>query len=260
MTFQYIQLVHVDQIATLTLNRTEKRNALNAAFIQEISQALAQLLDQVTVRVLIIKANGESFCAGADIAWMQKMATASQTENEEDAQLLADLLYQLYTFPKPVIVLAQGAIRGGGLGLLAVADIAIAAENATFAFSEVKIGVTPSMISPYVIAAIGARAAHYYFLTGERFGAKEAHRIGLVHQVTSSEALISTGLSIADVLLQNSPAAVASAKKLIHSVINEKINEDLAQKTAEHLANMRASYDAKEGLQAFLEKRIPHWT
>jgi methylglutaconyl-CoA hydratase len=260
MTFQYIQLAHVDQIATLTLNRAEKRNALNAAFIQEISQALTQLLHQETVRVLIIKANGESFCAGADIAWMQKMTTASQTENEEDAQLLADLLYQLYTFPKPVIVLAQGITMGGGLGLLAVADIAIATKNAVFAFSEVKIGITPSMISPYVIAAIGARAAHYYFLTGERFSAEEAHRIGLVHRVTPSDALMSAGLSIADVLLQNSPAAVTAAKKLIHSISHEKINEELAQKTAEHLADRRASYDAKEGLQAFLEKRIPHWT
>jgi methylglutaconyl-CoA hydratase len=168
-------------------------------------------------------------------------------------------MYQLYTFPQPTIVLAHGSTLGGGLGLLATCDIALAADNAAFGFSEVKIGITPSTISPYVIAAIGQRAASYYFLTGSRFDASEAHRIGLVHQVTDVDALFRTGHALAKTLAMNSPKAMHAAKELIHHIAHHAITPDLGQKTAEHLANIRTSPQAKEGLQAFLEKRAPVW-
>jgi methylglutaconyl-CoA hydratase len=190
---------------------------------------------------------------------MQKIASSTEDENYGDAQLLADLLYQLYCFPKPTIVLAHGATLGGGLGLLAAADIALAAKNASFGLPEVKIGITPSMISPYLIAAMGKRAAYFYFLTGERFGADAAYRMGLVHQVTEDDALMSVGVTVAQTLLQNGPNALREAKHLIHRVSQENISEQLAQRTAEHLAELRAAPEAQEGLKAFLEKREPIW-
>lgn len=246
-------------ITTITLNRPEKRNALNGQLIHELLQALrVAAVDQHT-HILIIQGNGEHFCAGADILWLQEMVAAANERNYKDAYMLADLLYQLYLFPKPTIVLAQGATMGGGLGLLATCDIAIAAKNASFGFSEVKIGLAPSTISPYIIAAIGERATHYYFLTGERFGTEEAHRISLIHQITEPEALTSVGLSVAKTLLQNSPNAMIAVKQLIRRVAKEKITENLAQKTAEHLANLSTSPEAQEGLRAFLEKREPAW-
>jgi methylglutaconyl-CoA hydratase len=168
MAHEFILADSNHHIATLTLNRPDKHNAMHAPMIHELLKALATFAADNS-RILLIQAQGENFCAGGDIAWMQKIAKSSETENIEDAQLLADLLYQLYTYPKPTIVLTQGRTLGGGLGIVSAADIVIAADNAQFALPEVKIGLTPSMISPYVIAAIGQRAAHYYFLTGEIF-------------------------------------------------------------------------------------------
>jgi methylglutaconyl-CoA hydratase len=170
MKTEFITVATAGSIATLTLNRPDKRNAMHGPLMMELQHALG-LLAEDSSRVLLINGRGENFCAGGDIGWMQKIAAGSDDENYRDAQLLADLLYQLYVFPKPVIVLAHGATLGGGLGFVAAADIAIAASNASFGLPEVKIGITPSIISPYVISAIGERMAHYYFLTGERFGA-----------------------------------------------------------------------------------------
>lgn len=256
---EFIEVKKDNGIATITLNRADKRNAMHASMIKEILLALSACSHDADVRVLVLRANGEHFCAGADIQWMQTIASASLEENNDDAQLVADLMFQLYHFPKPTMVLAHGATMGGGLGLLSACDIAIASDSAIFAFSEVKIGITPSTISPYVVSAIGERAAHYYFLTGERFSAEEAHRIGLVHRVTTPDALDSMGMEIAHGLLKNSPQALIAAKQLIRYVTNQKITEDLGQKTAEHLANLRASPEAQEGLRAFVEKRAPVW-
>src|SRR5579885_3474108 len=214
MAYEFISVSHTEHLAILTLNRPEKRNAIHGPMLKELLQALRTLSADEQTGVLLINANGEHFCAGADIAWMQKIASGSYEENYDDAQLLADLMYQLYSFPKATIGLAHGATLGGGLGLLSACDIAIAAKNASFGFSEVKIGITPSTISPYVIAAIGERAAHYYFLTGERFGAEEAYRIGLLHHVTENDALKSTGLMIANRILENNQQAVMAAKQL----------------------------------------------
>lgn len=245
-------------MTTLALNRPEKRNAMNKHMVEAILHAI-QTASHDETRVLLIYGKGEHFCAGADINWMKEIASSSHDENYADAQMLADLMYQVYLFPKPTIVLAQGATLGGGLGLISACDIAIAASNASFGFSEVKIGLAPSTISPYVIAAIGERAAHYYFLTGERFGAEQAQQMGLVHQLTDDEALQSTGLALANTLLLNSPQALKATKQLIRSVSKEKISPELAQKTAEHLANLRSSPEAQEGLRAFIEKRVPKW-
>jgi methylglutaconyl-CoA hydratase len=256
--YEFILMSEANGIATITLNRPDKRNAMHGLLVKEFLNALNKLITSDS-RILIINGNGESFCAGGDIAWMQKIAKSSESENNEDAQLLADMLYQLYSFPKPTIVLAHGATLGGGLGLLAAADIAIAAKNTTFGLPEVKIGITPSMISPYIISAIGERAAHYYFLTGNRFDVNEAYRLGLIHQVTEDNELMYVALALAKSILQSSPQALSEAKKLIRSVAKEKISENLAQKTAEHLANIRASEEAQEGLRAFVEKREAKW-
>jgi len=258
MKTEFITISQTDNIATLTLNRPDKRNAMHGPLIMECQQAL-RLLAESPTRVLIINGNGENFCAGGDIGHMQKIAAGSKDDNYRDAQLLADLLYQLYQFPKPTLVLAHGMTLGGGLGLVAAADIAIASSNASFGLPEVKIGLAPSMISPYVIAAIGERMAHYYFLTGERFGAEQAHRIGLIHQLTDETTLMSAGMSVAQILLQNSPLALQSAKQLMRTVAKQKITVELAQQTSEHLAELRATPEAQEGLRAFMEKRKPRW-
>lgn len=247
-------------ITTITLNRPDKRNAMNGLLIQELKQTLEHLTNDPVTRLLIIRGAGEHFCAGADIAWMREMAMGVEDKNSQDAYLIADLMFALYSFPKPTIALVHGATMGGGLGLLAACDIGVASENAVFGFSEVKIGIAPSTISPYVIAAMGARAAHYYFLTGERFKVDEAYRLGLVHRIAEDSTLVNVGMNLAKMMLQNGPHAMASAKQLIRYVSNKEINIDLAQKTAEHLANLRASPEAEEGLQAFIEKRLPVWS
>lgn len=250
---------HVDNIATIVLNRPEKCNALDGALISELATALKNASEDKQIGVIILKAQGDHFCAGADIAWMQKMAQSSKEENSRDAMLLAALIHLIYTLPKPVIVVTQGMTLGGGLGIVAAADIVIAANNASFCFSEVKIGLAPSIVSPYVIAAIGERAARYYFLTAERFGVEQAQHLGLVHHIVEQEALASAGLALARTLLQHGPVAMMEAKHLTQVVTHERITVGLNQFTAEHLAKLRASTEASEGLQAFLEKRLPRW-
>lgn len=256
---EFIEFTVANQVGMLTLNRPQKRNAMNAGMIKEILQVLQNAASDEQIKVLVIKGNGEHFCAGADIKNMEEMITASSDENYSDAQRLADMMYRIHSFPKPTVVLAQGAIMGGGLGLLAACDIAIASVNAVFAFSEVKIGLAPSTISPYVLNAIGERAAYYYFLTAEKFDAKEAHRIGLIQRVADENTLQSTGDKLIEQLLQNGPAAMRAVKHLIQYVAKEKITVSLGQKTAEHLADLRVTPEAQEGLKSFLEKRKPRW-
>jgi methylglutaconyl-CoA hydratase len=259
MTYQYLLVAKENGLGIITFNRPDKRNAMNGEMIKEISTALHELAQDHTVSALLINGNGEHFCAGADINWMKAVGALSPEDNRRDAEVLANLLYQLYEFPKPTIALAHGAVLGGGLGIVAVCDIALAAKNASFGFPEVKIGIAPSTISPYVIAAIGERAAHYYFLTGVRFDAEEAQRIGLIQQWTEEAALYQTGHALALTLLQNGPQALSAIKKLIHRVAHEKITPELSKVTAQHLANIRTSAEAQEGLKAFLEKRAPVW-
>lgn len=257
MTQTFISIDYQSSLAIISLNRPDKRNAMHGPMIEELLQTLQSFANETTITALVIRGNGEHFCAGADIKWMQSITAGSYEQNYDDAQYLADLMYTLYNFPKPTVAVVHGAAMGGGMGIVAACDIAIAAENAAFAFSEVKIGIAPSTISPYVVAAIGERAAHYYFLTGEKFNASTAKEIGLVHQVTN-DVIVATK-KITDMLCQNSPHAMKEIKQLLRGIANEKISAALAQKTAEHLANIRVSPQAKEGLLAFSEKRAPIW-
>jgi len=257
MTHQFINVTTEQAVATINLNRPDKRNAMHGLMIAELTQALHTLANQSDVIAVVIRGNGEHFCAGADINWMQTITAGSYAENYDDAQYLADLLYKLYNFPKPTIAAVHGASMGGGMGIIAACDMAIATENTIFGFSEVKIGIAPSTISPYVVTAIGERAAHYYFLTGEKFNATVAQQINLIHHVVAD---LDSGIKkITNMLLSNSPNAMKEIKQLLRTVTKEKMSDALAQKTAEHLANLRVSAQAKEGLLAFSEKRTPVW-
>lgn len=254
----FIKITQSNKIAIVTLNRADKRNAMHGPLISELSLALTTLAQSET-RVLILNGAGEDFCAGGDIAWMQHMINASQDQNEADAKQLAELLLQLYHFPVPTIVLAQGKTFGGGMGLVTASDIALANKDAVFGFPEVKIGMTPAVISPYVIAAIGVRQASYYFLTGESFKAEEAKSIGVIHRIIDHQPLLDAGLALANTLLVNGPYALSGVKKLIPDVARQKISSELAMTTAEHLAERRVSQEGQEGLRAFLEKRPAKW-
>jgi len=243
-------------IAVISLNRPDKRNAMNAEMIQQLITALESVNKDKAVQVVVVRGNGTQFCAGADIRWMKETATSSYEKNYDDAQLLADLMYRLYTLDKPTIVLVHGAVMGGGLGLVSAADIAIGSDDAYFALSEVRIGITPSTISPYVINAIGERAAHYYFLTAGKFDAAEAYRIGLLHRMTNADALEKEGMELAASLAELPPHALKAAKQLIRHVAKEKISETLGQKTAEHLANLRSAPETQACLQDFIENKL----
>lgn len=258
MSYNFIEVEHTNQIATLTLNRPDKRNAMHAGLITEVLTALAVLAKDDS-RVVLIQGRGENFCAGGDIHWMQSVAAGSEEDNLADAQLLADMLNALYEFPKPTIVMAHGAVMGGGLGLVSACDIAIAADNAFFSFSETKIGLTPSMISPYAIAAMGERAAHYYFLTADKFDANEAYRLNLINRVYPLASLEIEGRALAERLLINSPQALCTTKKLIRAVAKQPITTALTSMTAKHLAELRRTPEAQEGLKAFMEKRKARW-
>jgi len=254
-----IELSTTANIATVTLNRPEIHNAFDDALIQQLTALLEKINHDASIRVVILAANGKSFCAGADVNWMKKMAAYTQQENLADSQALAKLMQTLNDLSKPTIALVQGAAYGGGVGLVACCDIAIANTQATFCFSEVRIGLVPAVISPYAIKAIGERAARRYFLTAEKFDATEAYRLGLLHAIVPPEELISTGEKIAQTLLTNSPQAITIAKHLIPNVSNKSIDQELIQLTTECIAAIRVSQEGQEGLTAFLEKRAPKW-
>lgn len=246
-------------LATITLNRPEIHNAFDDQFIQELTETLKQLDKNASVRAVILAANGKSFCAGADLNWMQRIAKYSLEENLKDALALAHLMQTLNNLSKPTIALVQGAAYGGGVGLVACCDIAIASPDAIFCLSEVKIGLVPAVISPYVIAALGERTARRYFITAEKFDGHEALRLNLVHAVIDTKQLQDTGRQMAESILNNAPQAISAAKKLITQVANQPIDEKLINLTAECIADIRVSKEGQEGLKAFLEKRQPNW-
>ncbi len=259
MAYQTLSVEIAQAAATVTLDRPDVRNAFNETVIAELAQVFRELGQSTDVHVIVLAANGASFCAGADLNWMKKMATYSPEENLSDAEQLADMLYQIYSCPKPVIAKVQGDCYAGGMGLVAACDIAVAADPAQFCLSEVKLGLIPATISPYVIKSMGANAARRYFITAERFTAKEAHRIGFVHEVVKAEQLDDAVAQMVKAILSNSPNAVMEAKWLVEDVTNEEIDEDLLVYTAERIASIRASAEAKEGIASFLEKRKPSW-
>jgi len=247
-------------VASLILNRPEKHNAFDDVLIADLLQFLDNIEHDDSIRVLVLRAAGRSFSAGADLDWMRRMADYEFEQNLADAKKLARLMYRLNRLNKPVIALVQGASFGGGVGLIACCDIAIASSDAIFSLSEVRLGLIPSVISPYVIAAIGSRAARRYFLSGERFDAARALQLGLLHEVVEPEALDASLEQCIDALLDSGPGAQAAAKELIQQVQGRAINESLIEETARRIAEVRASDEALEGLSAFLEKRKPDWS
>jgi len=247
------------QVATVTLSRPEVRNAFNDAVIVELTQAFTQLGQDPQVRAIVLAAVGPAFCAGADLNWMRRMADYSHAENLADAAQLAEMLRVIYTCPKPTVARIQGDVYAGGLGLVAACDMAVSVDTAGFCLSEVKLGLIPATISPYVVRAMGPRAAHRYFLTAERFDAAEALRIGLVHAVASTEQLEAKVAEVTQTLVTASPNAVKACKTLLHEVAGKDIDADLIVHTVASIANIRASDEGREGVQAFLQKRKPSW-
>ena len=249
-----------DGVATLRMNRPDVHNAFDDALIAALTAELRRLEQLPEARVIVLAANGKSFSAGADLNWMRRMAKYSQEENLRDAKALAGLMRCLDGMKKPTVARVQGAAFGGGVGLVACCDIAIASTEAAFSLSEVRLGLIPSVISPYVIAAIGEREARRYFLTAERFDAVEARRIGLVHDVVDSGALDESVAKIAAQLLKGGPQALSAAKKLIADVSRRPMDDALSAETARRIAAIRVESEGQEGLAAFFEKRPPAWT
>jgi methylglutaconyl-CoA hydratase len=246
-------------VARVTLNRPDIHNAFDDVLINDLDKTFARIDNDDAVRVVVLAANGKSFSAGADLNWMKRMATYDRGDNVADAIRLGELMHRVATLSKPVIGLVQGAAYGGGVGLVACCDISIASARASFCLSEVKLGLIPAVISPYVVEAIGARQARRYFVTAERFNAEEAYRIGLVHDVVAEDALDAAGNDMVALLMANGPRAMASAKDLIASVAHRPIDRGVIEETARRIADARAGAEGREGVSAFLEKRPPDW-
>jgi methylglutaconyl-CoA hydratase len=255
----YLQIERASKVATVRMNRPDKHNAFDEHLIAELAQAFRDLAGDSSVRVVVLAANGPSFSAGADLDWMKRMSALSRAENERDSLLFADLMASIDGCPKPVVGLIEGAAFGGGVGLVACCDIAIATTKASFCLSETRLGLIPAVISPYVAAAIGPRACRRYFLTAEKFDAATAEQLGLVHRVVEPEALGAARDEIVGHLMKAGPAALAAAKDLIRRVSFADIDDELRRDTAQRIADARASAEGKEGVAAFLEKRKPDW-
>jgi methylglutaconyl-CoA hydratase len=251
----------VDQrgVATLTLNRADKHNALDGATMRELHAALTAVESDAAVRVIVLTGAGASFCAGADIAHMRSMMDATEQQNVDDALLLARCLRTLDELDRPVIARVNGNVFGGGIGLVACADIAIGASAAKFALTEVRLGIVPAAISPYVVAAIGSRQARRLFLTAAPFDANEAHALGLLHFTASPELLDAAVAEQVDLMLRGGPEALRAAKKLVRRVAHFSDRDALGEETARLLARLRVSPEGREGLSAFLERRKPGW-
>lgn len=257
--YQTLELTRDMRVATVSLNRPDVRNAFNETTIAELTQVFSALGADDSVRVIVLAAHGQSFCAGADLNWMKKMADYSHQENLADAAQLASMLHTIYTCPKPVVARVQGDCYAGGMGLVAACDMVVAVDTANFCLSEVKLGLIPATISPYVIKAMGENAARRYFLTAERFDAAEAKRIGFAHEVVSADALDAKVAELVKALGNNSPNAVRQAKVLVREVGGREISSALIAATVEDIAQIRASQQGREGVRSFLEKRKPDW-
>jgi len=249
-----------NHVGRITLNRPEVRNAFNDDVIAELTEAFKDMGSRPDVRCIVLAAQGSAFCAGADLNWMRRMADYSYDENLADAGKLAAMLHTIAACPRPTIAAVQGDVYAGGTGLVAACDMAVAVDTAQFCVSEVKIGLIPATISPYLIRAMGVRAAQRYWLTAERFSAAEAHRIGLVSEVTSVDALDAAVEKLCKQLCLASPDAVRATKKLIDAVVEKPMTHELIAHTVKEIAVIRSSPQGKEGVQAFLQKRLPNWT
>ena len=257
--FTTLELAIEGAVARIWLNRPELRNAFDDVVIRELGEAFAQASAATDVRVIVLGANGPAFCAGANLNWMRRAAEFTREQNLADAGGLAAMLRTIHESPKPVIARVQGDVYAGGMGLVAACDIAVSIDTAWYCLSEVKIGLIPATISPYVLRAMGTRAAQRWFLTAERFTAAEAHRIGFVHEVVSADALDAKVAEIVKALASASPAAVRACKTLIADVAGREIDDALVAKTVQGIADIRASEEGREGVQSFLQKRKPSW-
>jgi methylglutaconyl-CoA hydratase len=246
-------------VAQITMSRPDVRNAFNDEVIAELTQAFMQLGARDDVRCIVLAADGPVFSAGADLNWMRKMADYSRDENLADAAKLAEMLRVIYECPKPTVVRVQGDVYAGAMGLVAACDMAVSSDTVQYCVSEVRLGLIPATISPYVVRAMGARAAHRYCLTAERFNAAEALRIGFVHEVVSAEQLDAKVADIATALCSASPDAVKVCKKLLQDVAGKEISQPLIAQTIAGIADIRASAQGKEGVSSFLQKRKPSW-
>lgn len=259
MTNTSLAVARDGAVARVTLNRPEVRNAFNDAVIQELTTTFEQLGQDASLRAIVLGAEGKAFCAGADLNWMKAMAGYSWDQNHADAGQLAKMLWTLYSCPVPVIARVQGDAYAGGVGLVAVCDMVVAVDSASFCLSEAKLGLLPATIAPYVVRALGEQASRRYFVTAERFGAAEAHRLGLVHELATADTLDQTVDALLATLLANGPAAVRACKRLVQDVAHAPITEALRDDTARRIADIRASAEGREGVQSFLNKSRPGW-
>jgi methylglutaconyl-CoA hydratase len=246
-------------IATLSLNNPQRHNTFDEQLLRQLLDSLIRIEQDPSIRVVLLRAEGKYFCAGGDLHWMQRMGLSSQDENHADVNLLARVMYTLRQLPQPTIACVQGSAYGGGVGLVACCDIALATPDAHFCLSEVTLGLVPAVISPYVLAAIGERAARRYFLTAERFDAEQAKTLGLIHEVVSSDALMHRADELATQLLNNAPSAMRITKQLLSQIASHPINPDIITATVDCLTVVRSSEEAQEGIRAFFEKRPPNW-
>jgi methylglutaconyl-CoA hydratase len=258
MSFSLLTRTDEDQVATVVLSRPDSHNALNAALIEELTRCFEEISDDDGVRVVVLAGEGRSFCAGADIGYMRETATFSYEEDLEDARRLAMMYWTIDECPKPLVARVQGAAMGGGAGLVAVADVVVTDAEAWFAFSEVRLGIAPASISPFVVRKIGPSHARSLFVTGERFDAERAHEIGLVHRVVSREGLDAAVEQKVGELLQGGPVAQATIKALLRRLETTEPMEAPGL-TARVNSELRTGEEGQEGLAAFLEKREPGW-
>ncbi len=254
-------ITNIDErgVATVCLNRADRHNAFDDGIIAELDSAFAGIAADSSIKVMVLASAGRSFSAGADLAWMQRMATYSHAENLADARALAEMLRKLNAMPQPTIARVQGAAYGGAVGLVACCDLAIGSEYAKFCLSEVKIGLIPATISPYVIAAMGQRAARRYFITAEVIDAETAAALGLLSQVVTAQQLDESVAAMIEILLANGPQAARDGKRLVLDYADQAITAELIEDSCARIAAIRVSEEGQQGLKAFLEKRAAPW-
>lgn len=257
--YKTILLIPEEKVVRIFLNRPEVHNAFNSTMIVELDDAIERVKEDKSIRVIVLSGKGKSFCAGADINWMREIIHYSFEQNLEESLQLAELLHKIYVLPKPTVAMVNGTAIGGGIGFVSACDIALASEDARFGLSEVKIGLVPAAISPYVIRRIGESKAREYFLTGTRISAQKAQDIGLINDVAPAEELEDKVEEIIQLLLASGPEALASCKELIQKVAHMSF-EEAKSFTARMIANLRVSKEGQEGMASFLEKRKPLWT
>lgn len=259
MSTQTLQIERDAGVARVWLNRPDVRNAFNETVIAELRATFASFADDASLRVVVLGGRGKAFCAGADLSWMRAMADYTWEENRADAQALAEMLWTVYRCPVPVIGRVHGDCYAGGVGLASVCDVLVASEAAGFCLSEAKLGLLPATIAPYVVRALGEQASRRYFVTAERFGAAQAQALGFVHAVCAADELDTKVDELVAAVVANGPMAVRACKRLVQDVAGHEIDASLRDETARRIADIRASAEGKEGVQAFLGKRPPGW-